>query len=380
MNSPQDERDLLNGPARHLAAWFSIPPLHSLATAGQAHLLDLFLILALIVVLLVAVRRRSRPSVSPGDSTARSRLTVGEERMKAILDSATDAIITVDQSGRITVFSRGAERIFRCRAADAIGQPIDKFIPERWRSAHRRHIQAFGETGVGGRQMSGERILTALRADGEEFPADAQISQSGAGADKLYTVILRDVTDRKRLEREREELIRASKAAAEEAEHANRVKDEFLATVSHELRAPLTTILSWSRMLRTEKLDQATTQKALAAVERAAHSQAQLIEDLLDLSRIIAGGVRLDVRRIDPATVIDAAIESPRQPGLRRSGASATNRLEPALERHQVHPQGRTGECRAAARQFATADHRARHWQGYLARVSSPRFRALSPR
>lgn len=298
--------------------------LESLTIAGQAHLLYLFFTLALIAVIVVAVWHRLRPSVSVG-----TRLKIGEERMKAILDSATDAIITIDQAQRITVFSRGAERIFRCPAAEAIGQPIDKFIPARWRSVHREHIRAFGETGVSsGRQMGGERVLAAMRADGEEFPIDAQISQSGIGADKLYTVILRDVTDRKRLEREREELIKSSKAAAEQAERANRAKDDFLATVSHELRTPLTTILSWSRMLRTEKLDQATVQKALEAVERAAHSQAQLIEDLLDVSRIIAGRVRLDVRRIDPAVVIDAAIES-----IRPAAEAKGIRLKTTLDR-----------------------------------------------
>jgi signal transduction histidine kinase/ActR/RegA family two-component response regulator len=105
---------------------------------------------------------------------------------------------------------------------------------------------------------------------------------------------------------------KAEQQARSDAEKANRLKDEFLATVSHELRTPLNAIIGWSRMLRTGKLDSESFARGLDAIDRNAKSQAQLVEDLLDTSRIISGKLRLDVRPVDFARVIDAAIDAVR--------------------------------------------------------------------
>ena len=110
----------------------------------------------------------------------------------------------------------------------------------------------------------------------------------------------------------REDALEREHAARQEAETANRAKDEFLATVSHELRTPLNAILGWAHMLRTNKLDQITQSRALETIERNAKSQAQLIEDILDVSRIVTGKLRLDVRPVELAPVVEAAIESVR--------------------------------------------------------------------
>jgi signal transduction histidine kinase/ActR/RegA family two-component response regulator len=118
-----------------------------------------------------------------------------------------------------------------------------------------------------------------------------------------------DVTERKRAEEEREHLIEREHTARTEAEEANRIKDEFLATLSHELRTPLTAILGWLSMLRAGRLDQETTERALETVERNARSQAQLIEDLVDVSRIAGGKLNLDVKPIDLMPVIAAAVD-----------------------------------------------------------------------
>jgi PAS domain S-box-containing protein len=118
-----------------------------------------------------------------------------------------------------------------------------------------------------------------------------------------------DVTARKRAEKEREELIEREHAARTEAEEANRIKDEFLATLSHELRTPLTAILGWLSMLRGDRLDKETTARALETVERNARAQAQLIEDLVDVSRIAGGKLNLDIRSVDLMPVIAAAVD-----------------------------------------------------------------------
>ncbi len=110
----------------------------------------------------------------------------------------------------------------------------------------------------------------------------------------------------------RDELLEREHAARQEAETANRAKDEFLATVSHELRTPLNAILGWAHMLRANRLDQMTQSRALETIERNAKSQAQLIEDILDVSRIVTGKLRLDVRPVELAPVVEAAIDSVR--------------------------------------------------------------------
>jgi PAS domain S-box-containing protein len=122
----------------------------------------------------------------------------------------------------------------------------------------------------------------------------------------------RDITYRREAETEREELLRKEQAARRDAEIANRLRDEFLATVSHELRAPLNSILGWGRLLERGNLDEKTTQKALGTIVRNAEAQNRLIDDLLDVSRIISGKLRLEVLNIKPINFVEAALETVR--------------------------------------------------------------------
>jgi PAS domain S-box-containing protein len=123
-----------------------------------------------------------------------------ENRLAGILESATDSIITVDSQQHIVMFNATAEKIFRCPAKEALGQSIERFIPQRFRPMHANHIRRFGETGVTNRVMGTLGAIWALRADGEEFQIEASISQIEAAGKKLFTVILRDVTERKLVE------------------------------------------------------------------------------------------------------------------------------------------------------------------------------------
>jgi signal transduction histidine kinase/CheY-like chemotaxis protein/HAMP domain-containing protein len=122
-------------------------------------------------------------------------------------------------------------------------------------------------------------------------------------------------------------LYERQQAARAEAEAANTLKDEFLATLSHELRTPLNAVLGWARMLKTSSLDEATAKRAIDVIERNAHAQMQLIEDLLDVSRIIAGKLRLDVKAVSPAAVIEAAVDA-----LRPAAEAKAIRLQPVLD------------------------------------------------
>src|SRR5262249_28963262 len=124
------------------------------------------------------------------------------------------------------------------------------------------------------------------------------------------STVARDVTERKQAEREREQLLVRERRAREAAEVANRLKSDFLSIVSHELRTPLNAILGWTNLLRRGALDEPSTARALETIERCAKSQTRMIEDLLDVSSMIGGNVRLDFRPVDLRTVISAAVEA----------------------------------------------------------------------
>jgi PAS domain S-box-containing protein len=120
-----------------------------------------------------------------------------EARLGAVIRGAAEAIITTDERQTIVMFNPAAEAIFRCPAKEAIGSRLDRFIPERFRDLHRMHIEGYGETGVSTRSMGAALNLYGLRADGEEFPIDASISQVCQDGQKFFTVLLRDITRRK---------------------------------------------------------------------------------------------------------------------------------------------------------------------------------------
>jgi PAS domain S-box-containing protein len=117
-------------------------------------------------------------------------------RLASVVETAMDAVISVDRRQRITLFNAAAEKMFGCDALSALGRPLDAFIPARFRDGHAKHVEAFGRTGVSGRTMGRLGELTALRADGVEFPIEASISQASVDGELLFTVILRDISER----------------------------------------------------------------------------------------------------------------------------------------------------------------------------------------
>jgi PAS domain S-box-containing protein len=258
---------------------------------------------------------------------AEEELRVSQAQLANMIATAMDAIITIDANQRVIIFNAAAEKMFRCSAPEVIGQPIDRFIPERFRTAHRDHIRAFEKTGVTDRSMGALGALFGFRADGHEFPIEASISQIEVKREKLFTVILRDITERKLAEQEREQLLSREHAARTEAELANRTKDEFLAIVSHELRTPLNAMVGWASMLRAGKLDEDKVNHAIEIIERNAKAQAQLIGDILDVSRVVSGKLRLDLQTVELPQIIEAAVES-----IRPAADSKQLRLKLDLE------------------------------------------------
>src|SRR5262245_38667232 len=243
---------------------------------------------------------------------AEESLRESKERLAGIVSSAMDAIITVDDDQLIVFFNEAAERMFGCPAAEALGQPLNQFIPDRFRAAHAEHLRRFGETGGASQAMGRLVTLTALRSDGAEFPIEAAISSIEVGSRKFYTVIYRDITERKHAEaREREQLALEQTARAA-AEAANRSKDEFLAMVSHELRSPLNAILGYARMLRSGLVDRDSINNVIAIVERNAEAQLQIIEDLLDSACIVTGKLRIETLPVELASVLEATLDAVR--------------------------------------------------------------------
>jgi PAS domain S-box-containing protein len=185
-----------------------------------------------------------------------------QQRLDAIVDSAMDAIITVDSAQTIRLFNRAAEQVFRCRREDAIGAPLDRFIPQRFRAAHRGHIEQFGRTGVTSRRMGDVTTLWAMRADGEEFPIEASISQTGDASQRYYTVILRDITRRKEaedaLKRQQQELRDLSAAVLE-------AREEEKTRIARELHDELGQLLTAVKMDLSSLQEQLAAQPALAA-------------------------------------------------------------------------------------------------------------------
>jgi len=146
-------------------------------------------------------------------------------RLQGIVDSAMDAIISIDEAQRITLFNRAAERIFGYDAEEVMGKPLTMLMPERFRAGHPTHVEGFGRTGISSRPMMSQRIVSAMRRGGEEFPIDASISQSTLGHGRIFIVILRDVSIRERTQRElaqaREDLRELSVASRTAREQEN---------------------------------------------------------------------------------------------------------------------------------------------------------------
>jgi PAS domain S-box-containing protein len=244
--------------------------------------------------------------------------------LAAIIDSSEDAILSKTLDGLITSWNPGAERIFGYTAEEAIGRHIMLIVPEdRWEEE--QHVLA--------RLRRGERLdhfETVRRTkDGRLIDISLTVSpiRNAEGRIVGASTVARDVTERRRYEVERRRLLAAEKEARSTAETLNRSKDQFLATLSHELRTPLNAIFGWARMLESGELDAETVKRANEAILRNAMAQVRLVEDLLDVSRVISGQMRLDVGPVDLKAVVEAALDA-----VRPAAAAKSIQLQTVLD------------------------------------------------
>jgi PAS domain S-box-containing protein len=216
--------------------------------------------------------------------------------LAAIVEAVQMAVISVDESQNIVLFNPEAERMFRCNAADAVGGAIDRFIPVAARAAHRRHLAGYDGSGGthGSRHMGGERILTGLRADGEEFPIDASILRTEVNGNKLNTVILRDVTERMQIlheQRQAETALRESRDRLRELSAAlQTIREEEKTRIARELHDELgqaLTALKMDAVAIENELDHAQD-----ALKRRAADMKQLIDTTVGAVRRISADLR----------------------------------------------------------------------------------------
>jgi PAS domain S-box-containing protein len=266
------------------------------------------------------------------DLRDRRQAEVIRARLAAIVDSSEDAIVSKTLEGVITSWNQGAERLFGYTALEAIGRHITLIIPAD-RRAEEDDVLAKIRRGEALRSFETVRV----RKDGRLIDISLTVSpvRDAAGTIIGASKIARDITERKRIEAERERLLAQEQAARSEAEAVNRGKDQFLAVLSHELRTPLNAIYGWARMLYDDTIGADLRRRAVDAIFRNARAQLQLVEDLIDMSRIITGNMRLDVGPVDLAAVIEAALDT-----VRPAAVAKEIRLEARLESPDVTISG----------------------------------------
>lgn len=224
---------------------------------------------------------------------AESAVLEHKERLAGIIDAAMDGIISVDEDQNILMFNPAAEAMFRCRAADAVGGPIDRFIPERFRADHPRHVAAFAAAGITNRRMGALGAVSGLRADGTEFPLEASISQVRVGGRRIFTVILRDITDRRRLDAIREQTEQVANIGGWELDF--RTGDIYWSAGTHRIHETDPSTYKPELNAAIEFYAPEDRDEIRAAVERARQTGEPWD---LELGFITAGGRRLWVRAV----------------------------------------------------------------------------------
>ncbi|HEX2748536.1 MAG TPA: PAS domain S-box protein [Verrucomicrobiales bacterium] len=237
--------------------------------------------------------------------------------LAAIVDSSDDAIISKDLSGTVTSWNKAAERIFGYRAEEMIGKPITVLFPPDRQNE---------EPAILDRLKRGERVdhfeTVRVRKDGGVVHVSLTISpvRDAEGEIVGASKIARDISEKKKWET-------SLMAASSHAEHQSRMKDEFLATLSHELRTPLQSIISWTQLMNDGGLEPAEIAEGIKVIERSAYAQSRIVEDLLDMNRILSGKVRLDIQPVSLSSVIEESLEA-----VKPGAAAKAVRLEAILE------------------------------------------------
>jgi PAS domain S-box-containing protein len=261
-------------------------------------------------------------------------LRANEERLRAIVEATPECVTVVSRDGALLQMNRSGLNMIGAPSEDAVRglSALELLAPEhrqRWLENHERVCA--------GENLHWEFEIIGL--DGSRRWMETHgVPVTMPEGERAHLSITRDVTHRKRTEGEREQLLSAERIARAEAEQTGRIKDEFLATLSHELRTPLNAILGYATLMQMSDMDESQLSEAIATIERNARLQAQLIEDLLDMNRIISGKIRLDVQAMDLPDVVAAAVDT-----VRPSADAKSIRVKTLIDPHAGPVRGDPG-------------------------------------
>jgi PAS domain S-box-containing protein len=236
-------------------------------------------------------------------------LRESEERYRVLIASVKSyAIFAVDLKGFVTTWNEGVERLLGWTRDEFIGMPTEKLFSAEdvAQGVHRHELAIAVEEGTSASD------LWLLQKDGTPFFGSCMFSRAVDHNGHVigFSVVIRDRTAWKRAQEERDRLLESERKVRQEAEQASRLKDEFLATLSHELRSPLNAIVGWVHIARRHAGDNTELAKSLDTIERNVRAQTQIVNDLLDMSRIMTGQVRLDLQTVDLRDAVSNAVEN----------------------------------------------------------------------
>jgi len=292
---------------------------------------------------LARLREAAEPEMFSAEAGVLGRAELVQRANRNLDTQLGDLRRMFDQAPGFFCFLRGPEHVFEIANGaylqiigkrDLIGRRLRDALPELDGQGFPElldRVYRTGEPFVG----RGIRVCFAGTPQAEAFEiiVDFVYQPIADASGRVFGIFVQgnDITVQKQLEAEREQLLAREQAARAEAERANQLKDEFLATVGHELRTPLNAMLGWVQLLRAGKLTEERRQRALEIVERNARAQAEIINDILDVSRIMSGKLRLESERLDAMAVVESAVESAR-PSAHAKGIHLSAELEGAAE------------------------------------------------
>ena len=253
---------------------------------------------------------------------AENELRRSEAKFKAVFDNAIHGIALVDCDLQFLEANPAICRLLSTTTDAIIGRHLHDYIPADQKTRLRSAVAELESRGAW------QGVLPMIRTDGESAHFEWHIS--AYSKPKVWLAAISDVTDRVKFEVQRDQLLASERAARADAERANKLKDDFLATLSHELRTPLNAIIGWSQLLQMAPLDSAEATEGLQSIERNAKIQAQMIADLLDVSRITSGKLLLDAQLLDPAATIESALTAIRPTAAEKS-IRIVKKLEPQV-------------------------------------------------
>jgi PAS domain S-box-containing protein len=254
---------------------------------------------------------------------AEEALRLSEAKFAGIISISSDAIVSVDEEQRIIFYNQGAEHAFGYTSGEAMGQPLEMLIPEAHRAGHADRVREFGRSGVRARRMGERGQISGRRKNGEVFPADASISNLEIGGKRIYTAVLRDVTERAHAEQ-------VLARQADELARSNAELEQFAYVASHDLQEPLRMVASYTQLLARrygDKLDEDAHEFIGYAVDGVRRMQS-LISDLLAYSRVGSRGATLEPTDLN--TVLARTLDA-LGPAIEESAAEVTSGTLPVV-------------------------------------------------